>query len=109
MVAGDLDRAAPREFRPLSLHDALPLSARSAPRPCTSNLPRGPWGTRAARMRPRPASGEPRSTRSEEHTSELQSRGHLVCRLLLEKKKMTLSTALEHPRSTLKSCLCADL
>src|SRR5439155_4641724 len=26
--------------------------------------------------------------RSEEHTSELQSRGHLVCRLLLEKKKM---------------------
>src|SRR5439155_24380606 len=27
-------------------------------------------------------------TRSEEHTSELQSRGHLVCRLLLEKKKM---------------------
>src|SRR5439155_17350227 len=26
-------------------------------------------------------------TRSEEHTSELQSRGHLVCRLLLEKKK----------------------
>src|SRR5437870_8044690 len=28
-----------------------------------------------------------RSPRSEEHTSELQSRGHLVCRLLLEKKK----------------------
>src|SRR5690625_5834362 len=28
-------------------------------------------------------------TRSEEHTSELQSRGHLVCRLLLEKKKET--------------------
>src|SRR5690625_5120035 len=28
-----------------------------------------------------------RSYRSEEHTSELQSRGHLVCRLLLEKKK----------------------
>src|SRR5690625_5499894 len=27
--------------------------------------------------------------RSEEHTSELQSRGHLVCRLLLEKKKQT--------------------
>src|SRR5207253_8889759 len=30
-------------------------------------------------------------TRSEEHTSELQSRGHLVCRLLLEKKKKKLS------------------
>src|SRR5437870_11909206 len=29
----------------------------------------------------------PRFVRSEEHTSELQSRGHLVCRLLLEKKK----------------------
>src|SRR5437660_2289322 len=28
------------------------------------------------------------TVRSEEHTSELQSRGHLVCRLLLEKKKM---------------------
>src|SRR5215510_8196201 len=32
----------------------------------------------------------PRDGRSEEHTSELQSRGHLVCRLLLEKKKQTL-------------------
>src|SRR5690625_5457967 len=31
------------------------------------------------------------SVRSEEHTSELQSRGHLVCRLLLEKKKNTSS------------------
>src|SRR5436305_8381184 len=30
-----------------------------------------------------------RSRRSEEHTSELQSRPHLVCRLLLEKKKKT--------------------
>src|SRR5690625_11648 len=33
-----------------------------------------------------------RMLRSEEHTSELQSRGHLVCRLLLEKKKLTPST-----------------
>src|SRR5439155_10026267 len=32
-----------------------------------------------------------REWRSEEHTSELQSRGHLVCRLLLEKKKKTAS------------------
>src|SRR3712207_7571318 len=32
--------------------------------------------------------------RSEEHTSELQSRQYLVCRLLLEKKKFTLSTLL---------------
>src|SRR5690625_6221614 len=32
-------------------------------------------------------SSAPEAPRSEEHTSELQSRGHLVCRLLLEKKK----------------------
>src|SRR5690625_6899718 len=32
-------------------------------------------------------SARPQRNRSEEHTSELQSRGHLVCRLLLEKKK----------------------
>src|SRR5690625_6775954 len=37
-----------------------------------------------------PAGLEPatKGLRSEEHTSELQSRGHLVCRLLLEKKKL---------------------
>src|SRR6267143_5290673 len=34
-----------------------------------------------------PAPGSSRSSRSEEHTSELQSQFHLVCRLLLEKKK----------------------
>src|SRR5437660_7262294 len=34
-----------------------------------------------------PPRSEYAATRSEEHTSELQSRGHLVCRLLLEKKK----------------------
>src|SRR3989442_8506479 len=40
--------------------------------------------------------GRGRSTRSEEHTSELQSRPHLVCRLLLEKKKKTqTSTSVE--------------
>src|SRR5690625_5483907 len=33
------------------------------------------------------------TSRSEEHTSELQSRGHLVCRLLLEKKKTIKHTA----------------
>src|SRR3712207_7546987 len=37
-----------------------------------------------------PPSAAPRASRSEEHTSELQSRQYLVCRLLLEKK--TLST-----------------
>src|SRR2546429_5025309 len=38
-----------------------------------------------------------RQTRSEEHTSELQSRLHLVCRLLLEKKKTT------HPLNTTRA------
>src|SRR5439155_27044305 len=36
---------------------------------------------------PPPPLATPTGFRSEEHTSELQSRGHLVCRLLLEKKK----------------------
>src|SRR5439155_8233509 len=35
--------------------------------------------------------------RSEEHTSELQSRGHLVCRLLLEKKKTETNDRWYHP------------
>src|SRR5258708_18647929 len=52
----------------------LPAPAR--PFPCT---------TPARRDRPR----ERRPGRSEEHTSELQSPDHLVCRLLLEKKKRT--------------------
>src|SRR5690625_6870618 len=38
------------------------------------------------------AAGAPSDRRSEEHTSELQSRGHLVCRLLLEKKKTHIIT-----------------
>src|SRR5258708_1224401 len=37
-----------------------------------------------------------RNTRSEEHTSELQSPDHLVCRLLLEKKKNKLNTRCQH-------------
>src|SRR5690625_4961990 len=39
-----------------------------------------------------------RGMRSEEHTSELQSRGHLVCRLLLEKKKSKTKTDEIHER-----------
>src|SRR5215208_8188544 len=53
-----------------------------------------PYTTLFRSPRPPPASQRsdsrpwwPRAGRSEEHTSELQSRGHLVCRLLLEKKK----------------------
>src|SRR2546429_4630766 len=52
------------------------------------------WGCprRTSSGPPRPPSGRParRGARSEEHTSELQSRLHLVCRLLLEKKKNSL-------------------
>src|SRR5579884_4519371 len=62
---------ATTEIYTLSLHDALPISAASPSAPTSRKSPT-----------PRPT-----SPRSEEHTSELQSRGHLVCRLLLEKKK----------------------
>src|SRR5690554_7705448 len=66
---------------------------RSVPaRPARAGRPGRPAPGRGRRRRPR---SDPRvrsrppstSTRSEEHTSELQSRPHLVCRLLLEKKK----------------------
>src|SRR5690606_41846686 len=39
------------------------------------------------------------TSRSEEHTSELQSRENLVCRLLLEKKKKSTPTSLRQPKS----------
>src|SRR3712207_7675552 len=41
----------------------------------------------------------PRAARSEEHTSELQSRQYLVCRLLLEKKKKTIYTITKNKKS----------
>src|SRR3989442_7477235 len=40
--------------------------------------------------------------RSEEHTSELQSRPHLVCRLLLEKKKREIGNSMNLPRRRLQ-------
>src|SRR5258708_20330125 len=71
---------ATTEIYTLSLHDALPIS--SLP-PEANVLPSGananPWTP--CRW---PANS---ARRSEEHTSELQSPDHLVCRLLLEKKK----------------------
>src|SRR5687768_18207413 len=45
------------------------------------------WKPAAADVTKLPENREPGMARSEEHTSELQSRLHLVCRLLLEKKK----------------------
>src|SRR2546422_4862397 len=56
--------------------------------PCRTSRPDGGHGRvggHGDRARRRP--GGPQGQRSEEHTSELQSRLHLVCRLLLEKKK----------------------
>src|SRR2546429_3494370 len=75
---------ATTEIYTLSLHDALPIcpaaaNFRFAARRPGKQMPVPPlvWGI----------SQTPHSARSEEHTSELQSRLHLVCRLLLEKKK----------------------
>src|SRR5690625_6526741 len=76
----------------LSLHDALPISPRpSRPGPARGSDPVGRRHRPPSRGDPadRPGAG-PTRPRSEEHTSELHSRGHLVCRLLLEKKKISL-------------------
>src|SRR5206468_12038635 len=78
---------APTEIYTLSLHDALPISGGGGAlraHPLRRSRPRGSPGAAARDGRRDGASG-PR--RSEEHTSELQSRSDLVCRLLLEKKK----------------------
>src|SRR5690606_41703151 len=95
------------ELYPLSLHDALPISpsAASSSPTCRSSSRRWSPASRSGRSST-PASTRPprrssarasttsaspprglRAWRSEEHTSELQSRENLVCRLLLEKKK----------------------
>src|SRR6266511_5327357 len=69
------DVTSTTEIYTLSLHDALPIS------PWPKLVP---WPTFSTETLPA-ASGESASERSEEHTSELQSREKLVCRLLLEK------------------------
>src|SRR3712207_9144339 len=80
---------ATTEIYTLSLHDALPISSGASARNCSTSsvMPS------RSRLSPRyMTNGEPwRNGRSEEHTSELQSRQYLVCRLLLEKKKKTIS------------------
>src|SRR5438270_10571485 len=77
-----LTATAPTETYTLSLHDALPISA-----PARGRCPRRA-APRFRDLRPRRSSARARRTRSEEHTSELQSQSNLVCRLLLEKKKV---------------------
>src|SRR5579871_7046981 len=64
---------ATTEIYTLSLHDALPISLEALPQ----------MGRQQGCQHGATAGGR----RSEEHTSELQSRRELVCRLLLEKKK----------------------
>src|SRR5207253_9979336 len=78
----------------LSLHDALPISRREplVRSRQTARVPGPARGRRMARASHWSDSYWAMAlVRSEEHTSELQSRGHLVCRLLLEKKKMRLA------------------
>src|SRR2546429_9121383 len=80
---------ATTEIYTLSLHDALPIYLRNAlasiwrmrSRVTANDCPT------SSRVCSLPSSRPKRILRSEEHTSELQSRLHLVCRLLLEKKK----------------------
>src|SRR2546422_3472026 len=55
-------------------------------------LPRAGAAEAFLRRRPQRRGGRLSDDRSEEHTSELQSRLHLVCRLLLEKKKKHIAT-----------------
>src|SRR3712207_7266765 len=92
---------AATEIYTLSLHDALPISMEPTVTPF--GVPAAPssvgsrLGTRKSEMPrvPGGASGSLASTRwrSEEHTSELQSRQYLVCRLLLEKKTQKSESA----------------
>src|SRR2546430_5161049 len=93
---------ATTEIYTLSLHDALPISRRRRP----AAARRG-GAVRAGLRGPRGRAGElargPRS-RSEEHTSELQSQSNLVCRLLLEKKKNIRSTRTNTHRSVCLAC-----
>src|SRR5436190_7369857 len=96
-----LSNVAPTtELCTLSLHDALPISSRSASTPCastvsrwTTGIPSTPSYSAVARSR-----SETATPRSEEHTSELQSHSDLVCRLLLEKKNVHLHAVVDHLR-----------
>src|SRR2546422_8496607 len=75
---------ATTEIYTLSLHDALPI--------CPRTHAHSPWSSKHWQVAAPIGCDAPSNRgalRSEEHTSELQSRLHLVCRLLLEKKKIT--------------------
>src|SRR2546428_7939828 len=76
---------ATTEIYTLSLHDALPICAQQRAE-IVEELRRQLSRSVAAEASPLPFGHAPAQLRSEEHTSELQSRSDLVCRLLLEKK-----------------------
>src|SRR5438045_5453985 len=73
------------EIYTLSLHDALPIS--DSRTRCRSRTPSRTHRSLATAHTRAAHRSRFRCARSEEHTSELQSLRHLVCRLLLEKKK----------------------
>src|SRR2546428_13634748 len=77
---------ATTEIYTLSLHDALPIFSLASFPPVMCRM----TALAIASLRRPPFSGRA-ALRSEEHTSELQSRSDLVCRLLLEKKKKNKS------------------
>src|SRR5947209_12843463 len=76
---------ATTEIYTLSLHDALPISIAAEFE--------GPFNQGNFDSMPRVTGSPSGPPRSEEHTSELQSRQYLVCRLLLEKKKNKKNTS----------------
>src|SRR3712207_7886495 len=82
---------ATTEIYTLSLHDALPIFPFIPGRSLASSTSPTPRfrGTNSGSER---CGDIPKARRSEEHTSELQSRQYLVCRLLLEKTKNNQST-----------------
>src|SRR5687768_18343797 len=91
---------ATTEIYTLSLHDALPISLRLDERlELDRDLGLELVGQRGhGRVELDLSAGD--RDRSEEHTSELQSRLHLVCRLLLEKKKKKKKSTTQPQRST---------
>src|SRR5436309_6083846 len=102
-----LDNSEPIQFYTLSLHDALPIFS----------LSRQMAAVDASRTTPTTVRGcdhccAVSDARSEEHTSELQSRENLVCRLLLEKKKILTfidcTTTCQYHNSYLMSRKCCN-
>src|SRR3712207_8067323 len=90
---------ATTEIYTLSLHDALPIWFESSRPDHYFRAYSKTDGSSRAGSHDRRRKALAASGRSEEHTSELQSRQYLVCRLLLEKKKssMHLSNHIAHP------------